>query len=174
MDNSTDPLVLKFINASNAIEIQSSFVSLCEEIGVDPSLSQGLYSSLKPKLQHWKCRALWELLDARSGLPVYCNQTACEGKRVLVVGAGPVGLRAAIEAALLGAEVDVVEKRSSFSRNNVLHLWPFLIDDLRGLGAKIFYPSFCVGGIHHICELPCFVCIAVWFISMSFGCIFEQ
>lgn len=44
----------------------------------------------------------------------------------------------------------VVEKRSSFSRNNVLHLWPFLIDDLKSLGAKKFYGKFCAGAIDHI------------------------
>ena len=143
-------LLSKFFNAKELAEILSSFSSLCEEIGVDPSRTDSLYSSLKSRLQHWKCQSLWELLDTRASLPEYSNRTACKGKRVLVIGAGPVGLRAAIEASLLGAEVDVVEKRGSFSRNNVLHLWPFLIDDLRALGAKIFYPPFCVGGIHHI------------------------
>ena len=69
-----------------------------------------------------------------------------------IAGAGPVGLRTAIEAVLLGAEVDVVEKRTSFSRNNVLHLWPFLIDDLRALGAKKFYGKLCAGAIDHVCK----------------------
>ena len=80
----------------------------------------------------------------------YKSGSSCSGKRVLVVGAGPVGLRFAIEASLLGASVFVVEKRSSFSRNNVLHLWPFLIDDLKSLGAKKFYGKFCAGAIDHI------------------------
>lgn len=30
----------------------------------------------------------------------------------------------------------VIEKRDKLSRNNVLHLWPFVITDLRALGAK--------------------------------------
>lgn len=67
-----------------------------------------------------------------------------------MVGAGPCGLRFAIEAALLGAKVVVVEKRDRFSRNNVLHLWPFVITDLRNLGAKKFYPKFCAGSVDHI------------------------
>ena len=44
----------------------------------------------------------------------------------------------------------VVEKRDRFSRNNVLHLWPYNIHDLRGLGAKKFYGKFCAGAIDHI------------------------
>lgn len=44
----------------------------------------------------------------------------------------------------------LLEKRDAFSRNNVLHLWPFAIQDLRGLGAKKFYGKFCAGAIDHI------------------------
>lgn len=70
----------------------------------------------------------------------------------LVVGAGPCGLRAAVELALLGAHVVLVEKRTKFSRHNVLHLWPFTIHDLRALGAKKFYGRFCTGTLDHISE----------------------
>lgn len=52
----------------------------------------------------------------------------------------------------MGAKVVVIEKRDSFSRNNVLHLWPYTIHDLRGLGAKKFYGKFCAGAIDHISE----------------------
>lgn len=69
-----------------------------------------------------------------------------------MLGAGPCGLRTAIELALLGAQVVVLEKRESFSRNNVLHLWPFTICDLRVLGAKKFYGKFCCGSLDHISE----------------------
>jgi len=77
-------------------------------------------------------------------------QKAATGVRVLIIGGGPVGLRLAIDCILLGSEVVVVEKRKSFSRNNVLHLWPFTIEDLRQLGAKKFYGKFCAGAIDHI------------------------
>ena len=43
-----------------------------------------------------------------------------------------------------------MEKRDRFSRNNVLHLWPFLISDLKNLGAKKFFGKFCAGAIDHI------------------------
>ena len=44
----------------------------------------------------------------------------------------------------------VMEKRESFTRNNVLHLWPWVIEDLKSLGAKHFYPRFCTGTMNHI------------------------
>ncbi|XP_015259172.1 PREDICTED: protein-methionine sulfoxide oxidase mical1-like [Cyprinodon variegatus] len=68
----------------------------------------------------------------------------------LVLGAGPCGLRTAIELSLLGAQVVLLEKREDFSRNNVLHLWPYTIIDLRELGAKKFYGKFCSGTLDHI------------------------
>ena len=43
-----------------------------------------------------------------------------------------------------------MEKRDRFSRNNVLHLWPFVIHDLKALGAKKFFGKFCAGSIDHI------------------------
>lgn len=84
----------------------------------------------------------------------------------LIIGGGPCGLRTAIELALLGCKVVVIEKRDTFSRNNVLHLWPYTIEDLRGLGAKKFYGKFCAGSIDHISE-----CESV---SVSFWCIIKE
>ena len=75
---------------------------------------------------------------------------SCSIMQVLIIGAGPCGLRTAIELALLGAKTVVVEKRDRFSRNAVLHLWPFLITDLKMLGAKKFFGKFCAGSIDHI------------------------
>ncbi|NXF96091.1 MICA3 monooxygenase, partial [Eubucco bourcierii] len=74
----------------------------------------------------------------------------CFVLQCLIIGAGPCGLRTAIDLSFLGAKVVVIEKRDAFSRNNVLHLWPFTIHDLRGLGAKKFYGKFCAGSIDHI------------------------
>ena len=67
-----------------------------------------------------------------------------------MIGCGPCGLRTAIEAQLLGANVTMIEKRTGFTRNNVLHIWPFVIDDLKSVGAKNFYPKFCTGSMNHI------------------------
>jgi hypothetical protein len=69
------------------------------------------------------------------------------------VGCGPCGLRYAIEAQLMGSRATVMEKRTAFARNNVLHLWPFVIDDLKLLGVKNFFPKFCTGSMNHISKL---------------------
>ena len=71
---------------------------------------------------------------------------------MLIVGAGPCGLRLAIECALLGARTCVIEAREYFSRNNVLHLWPFVIQDVKLLGGKTIFPKFCTGAINHVSE----------------------
>mmetsp|Transcript_22491 Transcript_22491/g.49283 ORF Transcript_22491/g.49283 Transcript_22491/m.49283 type:complete len:1072 (+) Transcript_22491:191-3406(+) len=84
-------------------------------------------------------RALWERLADRRGLEQYERQSLA-GHRAVVVGAGPVGLRCALELRLLGAEVVVLEQRAQFDRINRLHLWKWVGEDLKGWGAKIFEP----------------------------------
>ncbi|KAG2990122.1 hypothetical protein PC119_g19176 [Phytophthora cactorum] len=45
--------------------------------------------------------------------------------------------------ALLGGRVSVLEKRTKFSRENRLHLWPWVVQDLASLGAKVLFKNFC-------------------------------
>lgn len=86
-------------------------------------------------------------------LSVVWNGSFCVfSVQCVIIGAGPCGLRTAVELSFMGARVVVLEKRDSFSRNNVLHLWPFTIHDLRSLGAKKLYGRFCAGSIDHISE----------------------
>ncbi len=153
--SSAEQIFNQFSDSNNFREILQLFNSLCSELGVDLNQYEGFYSSIKSSLTSWKAKSLFDMLDARLSLPEYEGGRACIGRRALVVGAGPVGLRAAIELALLGAEVDLVEKRPDFQRNNSLHLWPFVITDLRNLGAKKFYGRFASGSIDHICEFEC-------------------
>jgi hypothetical protein len=74
----------------------------------------------------------------------------CKSQDIVIIGAGPAGLVSAIECAIMGANVNVIEKRTYISRNNILHLWPFTMHYLTLLGAKKFYPKFGTGGIDHI------------------------
>ncbi|KAK6034795.1 hypothetical protein COOONC_27700 [Cooperia oncophora] len=138
-----------FIVASTFRSIQNSFYQLCVALDIDPTDAINVYRKLR-LLNDWKAQKLWKLLDKKWELAEYKKQRAGELLNVLVIGAGPCGLRSAIECALLGCRVVLVEQRDRFSRNNVLHLWEFVIQDLKSLGAKIFYPKFCTGSIEHI------------------------
>lgn len=89
-------------------------------------------------------------LEKRAHAHQIYRERPLAGQRALVIGGGISGLRAAIELLLLGARVTCVEKRVEFSRNNVIHLWPNVIQDLRQLAAKRFYGRFCVGAIDHV------------------------
>lgn len=139
-----------FSAATTMRQILGLYRNMCDTVGLRAAPINEFYPKLKSRIKTWKAQALWKKFDARASHRVYNKGTACRGTRVLVIGAGPCGMRTAIEAQLLGAKVVVIEKRDRISRNNVLHLWPFLITDLRNLGAKKFYGKFCAGSIDHI------------------------
>ncbi|XP_029904320.1 F-actin-monooxygenase MICAL2 isoform X1 [Myripristis murdjan] len=139
-----------FVQASTCKGTLQAFNVLCRQLDLDPLDNNTFYTNLKAKVTYWKAKALWSKLDKRMSHKEYKNGQASAGTKCLIIGGGPCGLRTAIELALLGAKVVVIEKRDSFSRNNVLHLWPYTIHDLRGLGAKKFYGKFCAGAIDHI------------------------
>ncbi|XP_043572948.1 F-actin-monooxygenase mical1 isoform X2 [Chiloscyllium plagiosum] len=150
MDNEVHSLFDKFLQGKTCKETLSLFHELCHVLHLDPADYRSFYQKLKGSLNYWKAKALWVKLDKRASHPNYEQGQACANTKSLVLGAGPCGLRTAIELAFLGAKVVIVEKRESFSRNNVLHLWPFTIHDLRALGAKKFYGKFCSGSLDHI------------------------
>uniref|UniRef100_A0A7S1F3T7 [F-actin]-monooxygenase MICAL1-3-like Rossman domain-containing protein n=1 Tax=Noctiluca scintillans TaxID=2966 RepID=A0A7S1F3T7_NOCSC len=81
----------------------------------------------------------FELLDARLLGSDY-KRKPLDGHYACVVGAGPIGLRCALELRLLGAEVVVLERRTAFERINRLHLWKWAGDDLKRWGAKVIEP----------------------------------
>nr|XP_055116707.1 F-actin-monooxygenase MICAL1 isoform X3 [Symphalangus syndactylus] len=139
-----------FLQAQLCQDVLSSFQELCGALGLEPGGGLPQYHKIKDQLNYWSAKSLWTKLDKRAGQPVYQQGRACTSTKCLVVGAGPCGLRVAVELALLGARVVLVEKRTKFSRHNVLHLWPFTIHDLRALGAKKFYGRFCTGTLDHI------------------------
>uniref|UniRef100_A0A8C7VHA4 F-actin monooxygenase n=1 Tax=Oncorhynchus mykiss TaxID=8022 RepID=A0A8C7VHA4_ONCMY len=151
----------EFVQASTCRTTLRAFNLLCEHLQLTHTHTQPqtysptqpqrpFYHSLKERLSYWKANALWAKLDKRAAHHEYGKGRVCANTTCVIIGAGPCGLRTAVELGFLGARVVLLEKRDAFSRNNVLHLWPFTIHDLRGLGAKKFYGKFCAGAIDHI------------------------
>jgi hypothetical protein len=170
-----DPYVLfdQFMVCNTMKDILSIFHKLKKRLRLDPSLKHlQLYSALKEKLTTWKCRSIWNELDKRASQKPYEGGEAAKDLSVVVIGGGPCGLRMAIECVLLGCDVVVIEKRETFSRNNVLHLWPFTIEDLKKLGAKKFYGKFCAGTLDHISIriLQCMLLKICLLLGVTFYC----
>uniref|UniRef100_A0A8D3DAW2 F-actin monooxygenase n=1 Tax=Scophthalmus maximus TaxID=52904 RepID=A0A8D3DAW2_SCOMX len=141
----------EFVSATTCRAVLRSFSQLCEHLQLDKSSAERLlYQPIKHRLNYWRANALWAKLDRRAAQPEYLRARVCSNTTCVIIGAGPCGLRTAVELSFMGARVVLLEKRDSFSRNNVLHLWPFTIHDLRGLGAKKFHGRFCAGSIDHI------------------------
>nr|XP_046235659.1 protein-methionine sulfoxide oxidase mical3b isoform X2 [Scatophagus argus] len=141
----------EFVSSSTCRAALWSFSQLCEHLQLDRSIAERpLYQPIKRRLNYWKANTLWAKLDRRAAQQEYQRAQVCNGTTCVIIGAGPCGLRTAVELSFMGARVVLLEKRDSFSRNNVLHLWPFTIHDLRSLGAKKFYGKFCAGSIDHI------------------------
>uniref|UniRef100_A0A8C3QFA7 F-actin monooxygenase n=1 Tax=Cyanoderma ruficeps TaxID=181631 RepID=A0A8C3QFA7_9PASS len=148
--NQAGQIFENFVQASTCKGTIQAFNILTRQLELDPLDNRNFYTKLKSRVTTWKAKALWNKLDKRASHKEYKRGKSCMNTKCLIIGGGPCGLRTAIELAFLGAKVVIVEKRDTFSRNNVLHLWPFTIHDLRGLGAKKFYGKFCAGSIDHI------------------------
>lgn len=133
-----------------------------------PTLKRAVLGSANdraPATGNWKAQLIFAKLEKKAAHRLYQrpatsdspsqsdvgpNNVLC-GQQALIIGGGPCGLRTAIELQLLGAKhVLVVEKRDRISRNNVLHLWPFVIHDLKQLAGKKLYAKFCAGVIDHV------------------------
>ncbi|KFW62622.1 Protein-methionine sulfoxide oxidase MICAL2, partial [Pygoscelis adeliae] len=139
-----------FVQASTCKGTIQAFNILTRQLELDPLDNRNFYTKLKSRVTTWKAKALWNKLDKRASHKEYKRGKSCVNTKCLIIGGGPCGFFFFFLLAFLGAKVVVVEKRDTFSRNNVLHLWPFTIHDLRGLGAKKFYGKFCAGSIDHI------------------------
>uniref|UniRef100_A0AC34G785 FAD-dependent oxidoreductase 2 FAD binding domain-containing protein n=1 Tax=Panagrolaimus sp. ES5 TaxID=591445 RepID=A0AC34G785_9BILA len=110
-----------FVQANTLKQIQSIFYQICITEGIDTTDFSNIYPLLR-KIDEGKSNSkaekLWTFLDKRRNFVEYGRQKICKDMNVLIIGAGPCGLRAGIEAALLGAKVIIVEQRDKFSRNN--------------------------------------------------------
>lgn len=159
-DESISELFNRYVSAENAHITLRTFWQLLRRCG-----------DSKPECQHispphrriarleglpWRAQSVWALLNRRTCLPEY-SSSPLTGKNAVVCGAGPCGLRTALELALLGAQVVVVEKRATaeaFGRINRVHLWEWVKQDLLSWGAKIFDPpGGTFGGDNDFCHI---------------------
>jgi len=145
---------MRFYDGNEAEDILGAFDSVCEALDIHPERLPDFFPVLRKLLEDklsYKYKELWKILEKKTRQSCYGGNKQGAGLRVLVIGAGPCGLRTAIEAQLMGCRTVVVEGRTNFTRNNVLKLWKFLIEDLKQLGVKKLYGKFCSGNINHIC-----------------------
>ncbi|OQR98175.1 MICAL-like protein [Achlya hypogyna] len=145
--------MVRFESSQDFAGIMEGFSTLTDALGIDTTGRRdiGIYPLIKrglKKLLTFRQSRIFEILDAKQKSHALYKQRAAAARRVCIVGAGPVGLRTAIELALLGAEVVVLEKRPSFTRENILHLFPWVVHDLTSLGAKAFYSQFCTSSVY--------------------------
>jgi len=68
-------------------------------------------------------------------------------QKIMICGAGPVGLRAAVELIMMGFHVKIIEKRPNFSRANILTFWDETMNEMLSLGAKSYFPSLQATGL---------------------------
>ncbi|KAJ3043304.1 [F-actin]-monooxygenase mical3 [Rhizophlyctis rosea] len=153
--------ITKFLEAETPADVLQTFEdwkSACEshanpdtsnsasEKTREPYETYTLLRDQSRKRSH-RLRDFWDLMELRFAAPEYQpleedeNARTSIGKRVLIAGAGPAGLKAAVEACLMKCErVAIAESRDSFTRLNALRVHKEDLDDLiQKYGAKDFY-----------------------------------
>ncbi|OQS02772.1 hypothetical protein THRCLA_04888 [Thraustotheca clavata] len=142
-----------FENGQDFEAILNGYNAIVEALGIEMSVRRdiSIYRVMKHGVRNqltYRQSRIFDILDTKLRSHLLYKQHAAASRRVCIVGAGPVGLRTAIELAMLGAEVVVLEKRPSFIRENILHLFPWVVHDLTRLGAKVFYNQFCTSSVY--------------------------
>lgn len=142
-----------FLESQDVWDILATFEDVLIAADVVTDGGHGFYDELNRKavpdlnykqLHYFRC--ITGLTKKIRTQPEFREMT---GVQCVIVGAGPVGLRAAIEFAIRGADVTLIEKRNTFPRLNILHLWDWACTDLSSLGfnrSDLFGP----GGNNHI------------------------
>ncbi|KAJ3021544.1 hypothetical protein HKX48_008306 [Thoreauomyces humboldtii] len=108
-----------------------------------------LKAAVAPSLPY-RQKTLFTVLDAKRAASVSMRPKGFTAKRFLISGAGPCGLRSAVESAVLGHNVTIIELRKDFSRHNIIKTWRTTIQDLTCLGLGQFMPQFQPHGHSHL------------------------
>ncbi len=96
-----------FADADSFPDALANFSKLLSLLRLEPGRVPDFYPRLKASLKEhvpFRYREIFKILTEKRKCKPYASGSACEAQRVLVTGAGPCGLRAAIEAQLLGAK----------------------------------------------------------------------
>lgn len=159
-------LFARFLSATDASDTIEAFQQLESTIisqsqpsnynieGSQPSLARydAIKAALLPVLPY-RQKTLFAVLENKISASVslrYAQQQSTSVPRFLISGAGPCGLRAAVEASVLGYAVTVLELRDQFSRHNIIKTWRPTIYDLMSLGLGQFIPNFQPHGHPHL------------------------
>ncbi|XP_023323588.1 F-actin-monooxygenase mical1 isoform X2 [Eurytemora carolleeae] len=143
----------RFYDSGEVGDVLSAFDAVCEGLDLHPGRYPDFFPVLKARLVDklsYRYTELWKVLEKRAKRSIYGGNKVSQEMRVLVIGAGPCGLRTAIECHLLGARTVVVEETTSFSRNTVLELWKFVVEDLKMLGVKHLFSRLGCGTTDHL------------------------
>ena len=130
----SDDAVNSFVDFFEAEDLASAieaFERSCAQVDITPyGPIQEFYMKYRTALKEhvpYKYREIWKILDKKIAQKPFQGYIA-EKNNVLIIGAGPCGLRTAVETQMMGANTVVIERRNGFTRNNVLKLWKFLIE----------------------------------------------
>lgn len=129
----------RFTEAQDLPEILSSFHDLTSTLNLQNKAGPQISHTIKIELClliNYAQGHLFRILDAKVKEFRRLEFASCQSLNVVVIGAGPVGLRAAIDLALLGCNVTIIERRTTFTRPNILHLWDWVCHDLLKLGVN--------------------------------------
>ena len=154
-DGKRDHEFVRFAESTDLLEVLDIFFTIKNNLGLEvhSGTFRNVFPILKAELKSkipYRYEELFTHLEKRSEAKEYKHSTVAIGKKVLIIGAGPCGLRMAMEMQFLGAETTVIEARPYIDRNNVLKLWAFVTEDLKSLGAKKLYPQIGTGSVNHI------------------------
>ncbi|KAJ3346645.1 [F-actin]-monooxygenase mical3 [Kappamyces sp. JEL0680] len=159
MVSSLAVLFQSFLDAKTPQLLEPVYRELRQSIGitndpgarVSPSNGLSFYYAVRatflPALLYSQ-KTLFAKLDQK--IASYESIRAATPSAMVVSGAGPCGLRAAVDAALLGHSVVLLELRSECSRHNILNTWQQTVTDLLDLGLKVLVPSFKLHGQLHL------------------------